>query len=321
MTQYIHRYFRGGLVAISALLVVACSQEQQSQSAVQLPPPERLENLVAEGLDDAVLIQVNGKPITQYDYNLWQLAEGRSGVLNGDEGTKLMDRLVETEVMAQKARELGLDKDPAFIRSMALAQAKILMVQRQELERLLMEQESKAIAISDEQAQEYYNKHEKAIRQRYHLGSLQFPTEKEAKEVIKRIRKGESFEDVANEVVSSMPGMPPEDDPKALWDLGFVSWTQIPPDIMDVISKLKPGQLGGPIHHEKAGYVVLKLLEVEHVEEADFPSLRIPIIQRLRDQAVKEHLDAFRRELMANAKVEKVRDPKQLNLLPAPNVH
>lgn len=261
---------------------------------------------------DGVLMRVNDRPITLFDFNLQQLNAGMPKDFSEESQRQVLDALVRAELMYQKGLELGLDQDPGYRNAVALAEAKLAMVKRQEMQKRVYEREiTQKVEISDEQAKEYYERHQTEITHEYHLGSLQFPEEKEALAVLERIRNGESFEQVADSVTAETRGIDPSDTEnlRRQWDLGHVRWRQIPENIMAVIAKLKEGDVSEPIYHEGSGYIVLKLFEKREVPEADFPSLRAEIKEILRNAALKEREENFYKELKARARIEEVAKP------------
>ncbi len=263
---------------------------------------------------DGVLMRVNEKPITIFDFNLQQISAGMPKDSSEASQRQVLDALVRAELMYQKGLELGLDQDPGYRNAVALAEAKLAMLTRQEMqERVYQREIAPKVEISDEQAKQYYERHRVNITHEYHLGSLQFPEEKEALAVLERIRNGESFEQVANSVMAEARGTDPSDaeNLRKLWDMGFVRWRQIPENIMAVIAKLKEGDVSEPIHHEGSGYIVLTLLEKREVPEADFPNMQPEIKEILRNAALKEREESYYQALKAQARIQQVAMPPQ----------
>lgn len=309
------KWLLGAALAIS-LGVAGCGKEQKTV----IGNGEPLDTIVAEGFEDAALMRVNGRPVTQYDFNLWQLYTKQKHATPESERA-LLDMIVETELMYQKGLELGLDKDPSYVRAFTLAAAKTKMLRLQDMQERVAKYEADKVTISDEQAQAYYNANEAVIRGIYHLGSLQFPNEKEAKAILKRIRKGESFEVVADSVVTNMPDYSPNRETKEYWDIGEITWTRIPPNVMEKLAKLEVGNVSEPINVGEAGYIILKLLGKEDRADGDFPSVRGEIISILKEKVVNENMDKLRRELKDKAKIEKIASPLAVNMAPAPSTH
>lgn len=260
-----------------------------------------------------VLMRVNDQPITIYDFNVRQVSGGVPKDLSDTAQQKVLDAIVEAELMYQKGLALGLDEDPGFQRAVAMAEAKLAMLKRQEMqERVYQREIASKVQISDEQAKQYYDEHKTEITHEYHLGSLQFPEEAKARDVVERIRKGESFETLANGVAAELPGFEGSDADslRKLWDMSYVRWRQIPPNIMKVITGMNAGDVSDPIQHEGSGYIVLKLFEKREIAEADFPSLRGELKESLRAVALKEREARFYQELRKSARIEQLAKPQ-----------
>jgi len=282
----------GGMAVGLTLALTACNETDSAQG---------------------VLLRVNDQPITVFDFNVRQVSGGVPKDFSETSQQKVLDAIVEAELMYQKGLALGLDEDPGFQRAVAMAEAKLAMMKRQEMqERVYQREVASKVQITDEQAKEYYETHKTDITHEYHLGSLQFPEQGKAREVVKRLRKGESFETVANDIAAKIPGFD-GDDPdslRKLWDMSYVRWRQIPPAIMEVIAGMKAGDVSEPIQHDGSGYIVLKLLDKREIAEADFPSLRAELKEALRTSALKERERRFYDALRRSARIQHIAKPK-----------
>lgn len=288
----IQTLLHGGMAIGLGLALTACSEPESAQG---------------------VLMRINDQPITIYDFNLHQVSGGMPKDMSEASQQKVLDALVQAELMYQKGLALGLDDDPGFQRAVAMAEAKLAMLKRQEMQDRVYQREVAAkVQISDEAAQQHYEKHKADITHEYHLGSLQFDDEQQARAAVERIRNGETFEEVANGVAAEIPGFEGSDAEglRKLWDMNYVRWRQIPPGIMEVIAGLKAGDVSDPIRHDGPVYVVLKLFEKREIPEADFPSMRAEVKEVLRTAALKERENRFYAALRADARIQEVAKPQ-----------
>lgn len=305
-----------GTALVISLGLAGCGKEK--------PPVvgsgEPLEAIVEAGLENKALLRVNERPVTQYDFNLWQLST-KQGQATPEQQRKLLDRIVEAELMYQRGIELGLDKDPVYVRAFALAAAKNKMLKLQQMEEMVVGHEAGSVKIEDEQAKAYYDANEADIRSVFDFGSLQFATEKEARDALKRIRKSKSFETVADEIVATFPDYDGVKEPREYWEMKGVSWQMIPPNVMRAVGKMKLNDVSEPIAANDQSFIILKLLAKQTVNERDFPSMRAAVISRLRDEAVVKHIETLRKELKAKAKIEKLDTPTKVDMMPVPESH
>ena len=119
---------------------------------------------------------------------------------------KILDRLINTEMLYQEAIKEGLDKDPKlqeFIRNTLVKQL------------VAKEIESKA-KVTEQAIKDYYEKHKKNFTP-VRLSLIIVKTEEEARKVFAQLKKGEDFA-----VVAKKSSMAP-DAAKNGGDLGYIS--------------------------------------------------------------------------------------------------
>ena len=248
-----------------------------------------------------VVARVNGTTLTEEDlsFRLRKAAHGER-VAAEDEQTKL-DEAIREELLYQQGLKLGLDKDPGYRAQITRLERQLAHVKRAEMTRRVFNTQVAAkIEVSHEDAKNYYDKNVNQITTDFHLGVIPFNKKEQAEEALKKIRSGATFESIARSVMGSKAGAGREP-----WELGFVSWDQIPVDFVDAVYKLKPGEVSDVVSSKRTGHQIFKLFGIRKNPKADFTGMSAVIMNRLRDKKVMEAYEQYVEKLKKEAKIEK----------------
>lgn len=171
---------------------------------------------------------------------------------------------------------------------------------RSEMARCVYNKEIAAkVQVSEEDARKYYDENLEKIKTELHLAQLGFTDKSQAKKVLDQLAAGVSFEELAKKGVGKLPSRK-----KNAWDLGYLKWNQIPRDWQETVYRLKPGEVSGLIGGDKKRIRIIKLIDKRKALELDFESLKGTIINRLRDQKVKEAYKKYIENLKSSGKVK-----------------
>ncbi len=200
----------------------------------------------------------------------------------------IREALVMAEVLAQEAQRVGLDKDPRI--------SALIDFQRKELlGRALLEDHLRKNPISEETVRAEYTKaKERAGDTEYRVRHILVPSEKEARDIIARIKTRKAkFEDLARQFSK---------DPSAGngGDLGWVAPAGLVAEFAEAMTKLKKGQLGDNPVQTRFGWHVIRLDDVRSLQFPSYEQARDRIVQQLQQIAVRN----YARELSSKAKVE-----------------
>lgn len=246
----------------------------------------------AQKKDDPVLARVNGAEIRQSDLDIAEADVGQSLQVTEPNARReaLLAYMIDLTALAQSAAAKKLDAAPDFAQRMAYAKNKVLMES-------LLGDLSKT-AATDAEMKKLYNEMlakmppEDEVRARHIL----VKTEKEAQDVIAKLKGGADFDKLAREISI---------DPSAKTnggDLEYFTKGQMVGEFSEAAFKLEKGQISQPVKSQ-FGFHVIK---VEDKRKKPVPTF---------DQ-VKEEIRAF---VVRNAQgqlVLKVRsDAKIENLL------
>lgn len=213
----------------------------------------------------------------------------RSVGLNVQQGKKdtpelrqlIKEEFVNREILAQQATKLGLDKTPE-------GQASLAEVKRNFLVDLFLADYDKHHPISDAALKTEYDRQIALIGEQayeYRLSHIVTKSEADARSLIARIKKGESFAKVAKEASI---------DPSAK-DSGALGWllpNQIVPAVANVVVNLTEGGISAAPIETPGGWQVVRLEEKRQFKAPKFedvmPQLRAGLLQQQRIEAIKK---------------------------------
>src|SRR3989339_933069 len=280
--------FRTLLIIVTFAIFIVSGCTEKKDTSAKAPPPAK------------VLAKVNGTAITEDDLRINVLTG--HGTAPETEKTRVLDDVIKAELLYQEGLKRGLDKQPAYAREMEKLDKQVQSRKRSELVRRMYNTEiASRVDVTDQEAQDYFKKNSELITTDFHLGMLTFSTRDEAEAVLKRIRGGEGFKQIAQAAMpkgKQVGSRPP-------WDMGFASWSQIPVDFLDAVAKLKPGEGSDVVASPRAGIHIFTLIETRKNPKTDYGSVSGLIKMRLRDRKIMETYDAFVNKLWKDAKIEK----------------
>jgi len=226
---------------------------------------------------------VNGKPVpkTRVDV-LIQQAE-RSGQKVGPEiQQQARDQVVLREIFVQEAEKRGVAGSVDFRNQMELARQSILI-------RELFEDYRKKNPVTDADAKAEYDKFKaQATGTEYRASHILVDKEEEAVALIKKIKAGEKFEDLAK-ASSKDTGSGANGG-----DLDFAKPDSYVPEFGGALVKLKKGEMTDTPVKSQFGWHIIR---VEDTREAQFPAfdeVKAQIKQRLEQNKLQKYQEDLR---------------------------
>ena len=251
-----------------------------------------------------ILATVNGSDITDDDVRTAteDLGPSMPAQLQGPaREAYVVDYLIDLKLAAQQAAKDKLGDTPDFARKMAYFHDKVLM------ENLLGS--IAKTAITPDAEKKVYDDAAKAQapETEIHARHILVPTEEEAKAALARVKKGEDFAKVADEV-SKDPG-------SQGGDLGWFTKDKMVPEFAAAAFKMEPGQVSDPVKSEFGWHVI----KVEGKREKSFPPFDQVKDQVARYVAQKAQSDAVMK-LREAAKIDRATPPSSAppGVSPAP---
>lgn len=215
---------------------------------------------------DKVLATIGSERITQGDLN--ELANAvpeqiRELYLTPEGRRQTLDYIVNIYVLAAEAEQQGLDKGRKVERLLTFAKKDLLA-------RLYLEREWTNLPNpSEEEARAYYQKN-LARFESVHLRHILVKSEEEAEKVMKSLRKGKKFDELATQksiCPSKVRG----------GDLDWLPRGRLVKEIEDVAFNMERGQVTGPIK-SKFGYHVILLED----KKSTFEDSKDYVIEQLK---------------------------------------
>lgn len=243
------------------------------------------------------LASVNGTLITGDDLFL------RLGGHAADD-PKLRDRVLESlineELLYQKAVKLGLDRDWKYQNSVRQLESRVTAYKRSEMTRRMRDtQIASKVSVTDQDVKNYYDEHAGQITTELHLGILQFDDAQTANETLNAIRAGKPFEKAAAE---KYPHVRKGERP---WDKGFMRWNQMPEDLLDEVYRLKTGEVSDVLTAGKNGFYVVNVVDRRKNSIANFENMAASILNRLNAIRIAEAYNRYVQQLKQESNIKK----------------
>jgi peptidyl-prolyl cis-trans isomerase C len=243
--------------------------------------------------DTKTLAAVDGQPITDQDVDnaLTDIGQGLPETLDAPGRRKYaLDYLIDLKLVARKALGDKIEADPEFQRKLAYYRDKLAMEQvlgkiakaadTPDAERAAYEAAAKAQPPEDE----------------VHARHILLPDEATAKTALARVKAGEDFAKVADEL-SKDPG-------SKGGDLGWFTKDRMVPEFASVAFTLQPGQISDPVKTQFGWHII----KVEGKRTKTFPPFEQVKEQAAHYVAQKAQSDLIT-ALRKDAKVERFDAP------------
>ncbi len=150
--------------------------------------------------------------------------------------------------------------------------------------------------FDDQEVREFYDKHSdefkagSEVRARHIL----VETGAEAEDILKRLKKGESFSELAKKL-SKDKGSATKGG-----DLGFFGRGRMVPEFERVAFSLKPGEVSDPVK-TRFGYHIIKVTDKKEGELGDFEKVKEAVQKRLKVEKQKNVFESYIKNLKEKA--------------------
>jgi peptidyl-prolyl cis-trans isomerase C len=270
-------WIRVSTVAAIILLLAACGKGRQSAAPAAADNP-------ATPAATAVAV-VDGTPISReaYDDYLKGLLRGKPVAdVTADEKNQVLDQMINMQLIAAKADKDGLEKDPEVATKIALLRTQVMADAAAQ----------KYIKGNEPTDQELHAAYDAATdKTEYHALHILVPAKEKAAQLIKKIKGGAKFEDVAKAEST--------DNSKANGgDLGWFTTARMVKPFGDAVKGLKNGEVTAEPVQTQYGWHVIKLLETR---DAPFDQFKAQLSNGIMQKKFQAYVDDLRK----TAKIEK----------------
>jgi peptidyl-prolyl cis-trans isomerase C len=265
-------------VATITLLLAACGKGQQ-------PAAPAAADKAATPAATAAVAVVDGTPISReaYDDYLKGLLRGKPVTdVTADEKNQVLDQMINMQLIAARADKDGLEKDPEVSTKIALLRTQVM---------------------ADAAAQKYIKGHEPTDQElhaaydaatdktEYHALHILVPTKEKAAQLIKKIKGGAKFEEVAKAEST--------DNSKTNGgDLGWFTTARMVKPFGDAVKGMKNGDLTTEPVQTQYGWHIIKLIETR---DAPFDQFKGQLSNGIMQKKFQGYIDDLRK----TAKIEK----------------
>jgi peptidyl-prolyl cis-trans isomerase C len=281
MTQFFRTPWTAvSTVAAIAVMVSACGKGQQAAAPTVTDAPTA-----------APVAIVNGTsiPRTDYDAFLKNLLQGKPATdLTPDQKNQVLDELITMQLVSTQAVKDGLDKDPDVAANLDVLRM-----------RILSDAESQKFLKGKEPTDaELHAEYDSAIaamdKTEYHARHILVPTKEKADQLIKKIKGGAKFEDVAKAEST--------DNSKANGgDLGWFTLARMVKPFSDAVKTLKKGEITPDPVQTQYGWHIIKLEDTRDVAPPPFDQVKAQVMKGVMQKKLLAYVD----DLKKNAKIEK----------------
>lgn len=265
--------------ALTVTPIVGC--KGKTETATSAAPAKK---------EGQVLAEVNGDTITTGDFKqeLDNLPPYLKPMADTPEGKKeLLDTMVVRELILQQAKKDGLDKSPEVAAKLEELKKRVVV------EAFLKKKVEEQSKVTDEEMKKFYEENKEKFKtgDQVKASHILMKDEKEAQSVLKELKGGASFEELAQKhSIDSAAAKGGE--------LGWFSKGSMVPEFEKVVFSLKEGETSG-IVKTKFGYHIIKLTgkrpagtrsfdeTKEQIKTALLPGKQQEVFQKLKDDIKK----------------------------------
>jgi peptidyl-prolyl cis-trans isomerase C len=277
MTQFLStQWTRWSTVAAITILLAACGKGQQAAAPAASDKPAAAPAAVAV---------VDGTPISReaYDDYLKGLLRGKPAAdVTAEEKNQVLDQMINMQLIAAQAEKDGLEKDPDVATRVALLRTQILADAAAQ----------KYVKSNEPSDQDLHAAYDAATdKTEYHAAHILVPTKEKAEQLIKKLKGGAKFEDVAKAEST--------DNSKANGgDLGWFTTARMVKPFGDAVKGLKKGETTPEPVQTQYGWHIIRLIDTR---DAPFDQMKPQLTNAIMQKKFQDYIDSLKK----TAKIEK----------------
>ena len=238
-----------------------------------------------QALPEGALASINGRPIPQIsvDNVAQQITE------SGEEAdpARILDELINLEVLTQAAEALNLDKEPDISATLQLQYT-------QTMANAYLARKGNEMTFSDEELRaEYAAQSANLDRGEYRASHILLETVEKARQVIAELEAGKPFADAAAE-----HSIDPADATGG--DLGWFVGNTMELEFAQAIAQMDVGDVSSEPVQTEFGYHIINLIDKRNAALPDFNSVKSGLTNLALRRALAQHVE----ELKAAAEIK-----------------
>jgi peptidyl-prolyl cis-trans isomerase C len=284
MSQFLSTpWIRIATVAAFALVMTACGKNQPAAT------PAATDKAAAPA--PAPVATIDGTPISRLEYEIYlkSLLQGRPTTeLTTEQRGQVLDELINMQLLASQGVKDGVDKDPDVAGRLDVVRMRVLA--DAESQKYLKDKEPSDAELHAE----YDTAIQSMDKTEYHARHILVATKDLADQVIKKIKGGAKFEDVAK--AQSTDGSKANGG-----DLGWFTLTRMAKPFGDAVKTLKKGEMTQEPVQTQFGWHVIKLEDTRETAPPPFEQVK----QQVNNGVIQKKLQAYVDSLKKTSKIEK----------------
>lgn len=247
----------------------------------------------------AAAVTVNGVAFTEDEVQLALKPSGHGSEASPQERRKaVIAALVHEELRRQKAQELGLEPEGAAADELARLEAVLDAARRRALAEAFARNLAKKAEPSEQEVRRFFDANAALLRNEFLLSQIFLRDEAQITRAEQELKAGAPFEEVARRQYPNLPegvGLP--------WELGPLSWKQLPDQWRPVLQRLEAGQSSSLIRGPGNRFWIIKLLERRVKSDLSFEALRPVIVEDLKRARLEQLAQQADLELRKAARI------------------
>jgi peptidyl-prolyl cis-trans isomerase C len=284
MSQFLSTpWIRVATVTAFALAMTACGKGQQAAT------PAAPDKTAATA--PAPVATIDGTPISRVEYEIYlkSLLQGRpTADLTAEQRNQVLDEMINMQLLATQGAKEAVDKDPDVAARLGVVRMRVLA--DAESQKYLKDKEP-----TDAELHAEYDTAITAMdKTEYHARHILVASKDQAEQVIKKIKGGAKFEDVAK--AQSTDGSKANGG-----DLGWFTLTRMAKPFGDAVKTLKKGEMTQEPVQTQFGWHVIKLEDTRETAAPPFEQVK----QQVTNGVIQKKLQAYVDGLKKTAKIEK----------------
>ena len=276
MTQFFStQWTRASTVAVITLIIAACGKGQQQAAAPAAsdkpatPPVATVDGtaISRDAYDDYLKGLLHGKPQTE---------------VTAEEKNQVLDQMINMQLIATQAEKDGVEKDPDVATRIALLRTQVMADAAAQ----------KYVKNNEPTDQELHAAYDAAgDKSEYHASHILVATKEKALQLLKKLKGGAKFEDLAKAEST--------DNSKANGgDLGWFTTARMVKPFGDAVKGLKKGELTTEPVQTQYGWHIILLVDTR---DQPFDQMK----PQLSNALMQKKFQAYIEDLKKNAKIEK----------------
>jgi len=241
---------------------------------------------------------VNGENVEDSDIaSILAVAPGtKLESLPKDQQKKVIEQAVEKKLLAKKAKDSGIEKDPLYKSTLEKMKDDLAL-------EIWMKKEFESIKVSDKDIKDFYDKNSKMFKQPEMAKAkhILVKTEAEAKNIIKTLKKAK---DLKGEFVKLAAKKSTGPSGPNGGELGWFDRTKMVKPFADAAFNLKKGTITTKPVKTQFGYHVIYLEDKKEAKTMPLEKAKKNIEQSLKVQAFQKHMKELAKGLKAKADIK-----------------